>query len=162
MADIVALCAQQQAFLDAHGGWFDARVQAGKIIEGHGDLRPEHVCLAPRLWVIDCLEFSRTLRTGDPADELAYLALECERLQADGPGRLLLPCYTELTGDHPPAALVHFYQAYRAVLRAGIAIRHLDEQQFRHSPEWRRRALDYLHLARRHQLSMSADTEAPR
>ena len=57
---------------------FERRVQAGRVIEAHGDLRPEHICLEPDPQIIDCLEFSRDLRLLDPADELAFLALECE------------------------------------------------------------------------------------
>src|SRR5512144_295003 len=70
------------AWLAANAADLDARVRAGRIVEGHGDLRPEHVCLEPEPQIIDCLEFSRTLRTLDVVDELGYLALECERLGA--------------------------------------------------------------------------------
>ena len=120
------------------------------IVEGHGDLRPEHVCLHPRIAVIDCLEFSRELRIIDAVDEVGFLALECERLGAPELGRILLRAYIENTGDSPAVALLGFYQSFRAALRARIAIRHLNEEKFRYSAEWRRRALDYLDLAQRH------------
>ena len=57
------------------------RVAAGAIVEGHGDLRPEHICLVRPPVIIDCLEFNRELRIIDPFDELAYLDLECRRLR---------------------------------------------------------------------------------
>ena len=63
----------------------DSRAARGCVVEAHGDLRPEHVCLLPEPQIIDCLEFSRDFRILDPADELAFLALECERL--GDPGR---------------------------------------------------------------------------
>lgn len=155
------ICAAQQAFLDGHPQWFDQRANAGKIVEGHGDLRPEHVCLEPGVPIIDCLEFSLDLRTVDPADELGFLALECERLGAPQLGALLLQHYSEISGDAPSAVLVHFYQSYRAVLRARIAIRHLDEEKFRYSAEWRRRANDYLQLAHRHQDAIGSTGGSP-
>lgn len=145
-----AACAAQCAFLEQHAGLLDQRVRDGRIVEGHGDLRPEHICLRPRLAIIDCLEFSRDLRTLDAADELGYLALECERLGAPWAGDVLFAAYTAITGDAPGAALVHFYQSYRACLRAKIAIWHLKEERFRRSPKWTRRAIEYLRLAVEH------------
>ncbi|HEY0843849.1 MAG TPA: hypothetical protein VGE12_00675 [Noviherbaspirillum sp.] len=144
------VCAMQQHFLEEGLDRLEARVCAGRIVEGHGDLRPEHVCLGTELAIIDCLEFSRALRTVDAAEEIAFLALECERLEAPQLGNALLDAYMSASGDTPEKSLVHFYQSFRAGSRARIAIQHLDEEKFRHSPEWRRRAMDYLRLAEEH------------
>src|SRR5690606_26922993 len=76
-----------------------ARALAGHVVEGHGDLRPEHVCLEPAPVVIDCLEFDRALRLVDAADELAFLALECERLGDATVGERVLAAYAEACGD---------------------------------------------------------------
>lgn len=158
---IHGLCAAQRAVLQTRPDLFDARVRAGKIVEGHGDLRPEHICLKPEVAIIDCLEFSRALRLVDPADELAYLALECERLGLAQAGISLLRAYREKSGDRPDAALVRFYQGFRALLRAGIAIRHLDEERYRHSAEWHRRAASYVQLAETCQNASSAAIDPP-
>lgn len=160
-APVRQICSMQRAFLEHKPEWLDARVRAGKVVEGHGDLRPEHVCLRPDVAVIDCLEFSSALRTVDPMDEVGYLALECERLGSVRSGELLLLAYWEASGDTPSRPLVCFYQGYRAVLRAAIAIRHLDEERFRHSEEWHRRALAYLQLATKYQNALNAVTEPP-
>lgn len=144
------VCTAQHAALQQMSGWFNQRVQAGRIIEGHGDLRPEHICLRPDLVIIDCLEFSPEMRQVDAVDELGFLALECERLGAGALGVMLIKDYERISGDRPDPALIHFYQSYRACKRATIAIRHLDEEKFRHSAEWPRRAIEYLRLAERH------------
>lgn len=149
---IEAICTAQQNFLRKNSNLLDERVRAGKIVEGHGDLRPEHICLQPKVAIIDCLEFSRDLRIVDPIDELAFLALECERLGAQELGTLLLQRYGEISGDLPPPELIHFYQSIRAALRAKIAIRHLNEEKYRYSAAWRQRALEYLELASKHSL----------
>lgn len=149
-ACIEPACSMQTAWLAQAAALLDARVAQGRIVEGHGDLRAEHVCLEERPVIIDCLEFSRGLRLADAADELAFLALECERLGAGALGDALLRSYGELSGDLPPAGLMHFYRSVRACTRARIAISHLDEDQFRHSAKWRKRALEYLALAERH------------
>ena len=53
-----------------------SRAETHRIVDGHGDLRPEHVCLIDPTVIIDCLEFNPRLRMVDPFDELAYLGME--------------------------------------------------------------------------------------
>ncbi|RUW86897.1 hypothetical protein EOA19_34245 [Mesorhizobium sp. M7A.F.Ca.US.010.02.1.1] len=52
----------------------EARILRGAIVEGHGDLRPEHVCLCRPPQIIDCLEFNRSMRTVDPLTRLTISA----------------------------------------------------------------------------------------
>lgn len=140
----------QLTALDRFESVLDERVHSGRIVEGHGDLRPEHVHLGESVCVIDCLEFSRELRVVDMADELAFLALECQRLGASSAGAALLNSFGLLSADRPSPGLVHFYQSCRAGTRAMIAARHLLDEKFRHSPHWQRRACEYLDLAEHH------------
>lgn len=101
--------------------WFEDRVAAGRIVQGHGDLRPEHVYFVPAPVVIDCLAFSRDLRTLDIADEIAFLAMELRRIGAGALADALIAAYQEGTTDQLPAGLWAFYQAYRACVRAKVA-----------------------------------------
>lgn len=149
-ARIRTLCRAQRAVLQDAAAMFDARVAAGRVVDGHGDLRPEHVFLGEPLAIIDCLEFSAELRTQDSADELGFLALECERAGAAALGGVLLQSFSEASGDRPPAALLHFYQGCRALSRAGLAIRHLAEPRYRASAQWRQRARECIRLAAAH------------
>lgn len=144
------LCAGQRAFLHGQAAALDRRVAAGHVVEGHGDLRPEHVWLGEPLAIIDALEFSAELRLLDAADEVGFLALECERLHAAPLARELLGAWRAASGDAVAGALVDFYQSCRACGRARLAIWHLREARYRGSPQWRGRALRYLALARRH------------
>jgi aminoglycoside phosphotransferase family enzyme len=148
-----ALAAAQLAALDRLGPLLDQRVQDGHIVEGHGDLRPEHICLAEPVVIIDCLEYARTLRLVDAADEIGFLALECERLGAPATGRALAQRYAALSGDAVPAGLLHFYQSCRATTRALIAARHLLDRTPCDYVHWIRRAGQYLQLAEQHILS---------
>lgn len=112
------------------------RVATARIVDGHGDLRPEHVCLLQPPVVIDCLEFNAGLRRVDPFDELSYLALECAILGAEWVGdRIYDGCAIGL-GDRPPASLRHFYTAFRGVLRARLCVAHLLEPQPRLPQKW--------------------------
>ena len=147
---IQGACDEQLALLERQPGLFDERVLKGRIVEAHGDLRPEHICLEERPQIIDCLEFSRELRLLDPADELAFLALECERLGAPELAATIFGTYARVTGDALPAVLIHFYQSYRACVRARIAIRHLADAAPRDPGKWPAQACTYLALAREH------------
>lgn len=137
------------AVLHATPGLLDARVAAGRVVEGHGDLRPEHVALGPVPAVIDCLEFARDLRILDPVDELAYLSLECERLGAPEVGAAFVAEYRRLTGDDPPERLLHLYAVLRSLVRAKLAVWHTREPTD-DSARWTARAVEYVRLARDH------------
>ncbi len=140
----------QFALLDHEPELFDARADEGRIVEGHGDLRPEHVCLEPKPVIFDCLEFNRAFRIVDAADELSSLAMECERLGAPMVGEELLSTYAQVTGDKAPERLTRFYKAGRACLRAKLAIWHTRELDKRDWSKWQELAIAYLRLAETH------------
>ncbi len=144
-----AAAATQGAGLAAFGGLLEERARQGRIVEAHGDLRPEHIFLDGDPVIIDCLEFNRSLRLLDPADELAFLGLECERLGAPWIGDVVLDVYRTVTGDAPPAPLLDFYRSFRAGLRARLAARRLDEADGRRT-HWLERLRGYLILAARY------------
>ncbi len=99
----------------------DDRVRAGRVIDGHGDLRSEHICMSEPLAIFDCIEFNPEFRTIDVADELAFLAAECDFLGADWVGPRLLQIYQQQSNDQPAAELWAFYKSYRACVRAKVA-----------------------------------------
>ncbi len=138
------LIQSQLEFLQRNSGLFDDRIRTGKIIEGHGDLRPEHVCLEESPVVIDCLEFNRSLRILDAVSELTFLALECERLGAPAAGEIIFRRYEEETGDRPPRRLLAFYKVYHACIRAKIALWHLQDERIRDRSSWISKAVQYL------------------
>jgi aminoglycoside phosphotransferase family enzyme/predicted kinase len=98
----------------------DNRVRDGRVIEGHGDLRPEHIYLTPEPTIIDCIEFNEEYRRLDVLDELSFLSMECDLLNAPAVGESILQQYCLESGDHPPACLLLFYKAYRACVRAKV------------------------------------------
>jgi aminoglycoside phosphotransferase family enzyme len=144
------VAAAQRRFLGGHAELLNARVAAGHIVEGHGDLRPDHIYLCDPPVIMDSLEFSRELRLVDPVDELAYLAIECHRLGAPELGDLVLETYRADTGDRPPDALVNFYASARAMLRAKLAIWHLKDEHRPDAEKWRTRTMQYLYIAADH------------
>jgi aminoglycoside phosphotransferase family enzyme len=124
-----------------------SRVAAGCIIEGHGDLRPEHVWLGDPIRVIDRLEFNRDLRLVDPFDELAFLGMECAVAGADWIGPLLIRTASSALRNPAPSSVVQFYSASRASLRARLSLAHLLDEKPRDPARWEPQAERYLHQA---------------
>lgn len=156
-AEVQTLCQQQRAFLMNHAAWIDARIHHGCMVEGHGDLRAEHVFVSDTVGAIDCLEFSASLRQLDRADEIGFLALDCERLAGEAAGNTLIQHYQTIAHDYPPPALLHFYQSLRAAIRARLAILRLSEQSYRPSQAWVDRAQLWLQLSVKHASAMCLD-----
>jgi aminoglycoside phosphotransferase family enzyme len=124
-------------------GAFALAARARYVVDAHGDLRPEHVCLETPPVIIDPLEIDE-LRLLDPASELAFFVLECERLGAAWFAERVLARYSRRTGDVPPPAVLELYGAQHALTRGLIALRHLDDARVADQPRWRAQAADYL------------------
>jgi len=130
-----------------HSALLRGRAAEGRLVEGHGDLRPEHVCMLARPVVIDCLEFDATLREIDPVDELAFLVMEIELLGAGWIGRRLWRDCLDALADPAGEALQRLYTARRALLRARLCAAHLLGAPARDPAAWRARAGRYLRMA---------------
>ena len=120
------------------------RASCQRIVDGHGDLRPDHVFLLPPPVVIDCLEFNPALRQVDPFDELAHLGLECEMAGAPWLGPCLQGELAQALRDDPHPALAHLYTTHRALLRARLAVAHLLDRHPRTPEKWQPLAERYL------------------
>jgi aminoglycoside phosphotransferase family enzyme len=138
----------QREFIARASGLLAAR--AARVVEGHGDLRAEHVHLGPPVCIIDCLEFSRELRLLDPVEELAFLGLEVERLGWPELAAKIVSRVCTLRGDAVPEAIVRFYTSHRAATRAKLALWHLGDPQFPDARPWIARARSYLQDSHRH------------
>lgn len=142
---ITAITTDLVHFVVKQADLFDQRIADERIIECHGDLRPEHICLAPDLVIIDRIEFNKDLRIMDVAEELSFLALECEMLGSPATGQLFLNVYKEKSHDKLPDLLIFFYKAKRAFLRAKLSIHHLLEKGYQSGEQkWRSRCNNYL------------------
>jgi aminoglycoside phosphotransferase family enzyme/predicted kinase len=129
---------------------FTARFNSGRVVDGHGDLRPEHIYFLPEPVIIDCIEFSAEFRQIDVLDELSFLATECEALGADWIGRQLLDEYRTTSGDVYEPLLVDFYASYRACVRAKVHCLRARQLAEAEGAKPRERAAAYLQLAARH------------
>jgi len=138
-----------EAFIARRKDLLLQRLIDGRVVEGHGDLRPEHICLGPTPQIIECLEFRADLRFLDPVEELAFLTMECDRMGAGSIGPVLFRHYRLKMHDSPSPVLLSFYKGIGALIRARIAILHLWESPGRDPAKWPRRAAEYLAIASR-------------
>lgn len=146
--ELVARVHQAQLrFLSLASALLERRVREGRIIDGHGDLRPEHIYVLEPPVAIDCIEFNDEFRQLDAADELAFLAMECDRLDASSLGARLFESCCRATGDEPPLRLVAFFKSYRAAVRAKVHALRADQAQGNQRNHSLREAIAYLELA---------------
>jgi len=124
-----------------------ARGAAGAILEGHGDLRPEHVCLTDPPVIFDRIEFSSELRTIDVHDEVNYLGLECALLGAPGIGPQVRAVMTAAGFAEPSGDLLRTYGLFRCLTRARLSLDHLRDARPRTPEKWPRRTVMYLQAA---------------
>ena len=98
------------------------RIASGQVCDGHGDLQAEDIfCLDDGIRILDCIEFSDRLRYCDVIADVAFLAMDLERLGRPEVSNRFLADYQEFSGDRFPDSLVHHYSASRAYVRAKVA-----------------------------------------
>jgi uncharacterized protein len=101
---------------------FDHRIASGAVRDGHGDLQAEDIfCLDDGPRILDCIEFDDQLRYGDVVADVAFLAMDLERLGAPGAASSFLARYREFTGETYPQSLADHYIAARAHVRCKVA-----------------------------------------
>jgi aminoglycoside phosphotransferase family enzyme/predicted kinase len=139
-------------------GLFDRRAREGRVVDGHGDVRCESVCVRPftarddAICIYDCIEFNDRFRCGDVAGEAAFLAMDLDARGRPDLGYFFTEAYQRRTGDEDFFTLLPFYRCYRAYVRGKVLSFRLNESEF--SKEEREdaatRAKNFFDLARRY------------
>ena len=113
-------------YLAGRARLFDHRIALGAVRDGHGDLQAEDIfCLDDGPRILDCIEFDDHLRHGDVLADVAFLAMDLERLGAPEAAAWFLARYREFAGETYPQSLAHHYIASRAHVRCKVAcLRH--------------------------------------
>ncbi|HUZ20247.1 MAG TPA: AAA family ATPase [Acidimicrobiales bacterium] len=109
-------------YLAGRGTLLEERISAGRVRDGHGDLLADDIfCLDDGPRVLDCVEFDDRLRYVDVLSDVAFLAMDLERLGRADLAASFLDEYRRQSGDTWPVSLEHHYVAYRAQVRAKVA-----------------------------------------
>jgi uncharacterized protein len=104
----------------------EARARRGVPCDTHGDLHLDHVYLFPDrappgdLVAVDCIEFNERFRHADPVADMAFLVMDLLSHGRADLARAFAEAYFAATGDDEGRALVAFYTAYRAAVRAKV------------------------------------------
>lgn len=120
--EAAAIEAGQMGFLSDYSALFEDRVQRGRVREGHGDLRLEHIYLddGGEVRILDCIEFSDRFRFLDVCSDVAFVSMD---LMCWGRGDLaehFLAAYAQMANDYDLYPLIGFYESHRAYVRGMI------------------------------------------
>jgi hypothetical protein len=140
-----ALAAEDAALLADFGTSFVARHEAvlraragrGRVRDGHGDLRAEHVyvlggahgAIPAGIHVVDCVEFSPAFRAVDVAADVAFLVMELEALARPDLASAFVRAYADAADDRLVPALVPYYACHRAIVRGKVEALASDEAE---------------------------------
>jgi aminoglycoside phosphotransferase family enzyme len=128
--------------LESCRGEIIARAGQGLLSEGHGDLRPEHVCLTDPPVVFDRVEFDHDVRLADPFLEFNGLGIECA-LSGAAWIRAVMLFRLSQTVPPPSRTLLTTYGVVTCLTRARLAIDHLRDAEIRTPAKWPARARLY-------------------
>lgn len=140
------------------------RKRDGKVRECHGDLHLGNITrFQDRVTLFDCVEFNNDFRWIDVISDIAFLVMDFEIFGLPSMANRFLNTYLEETGDYSGLRLLYFYKAYRAIIRAKIALltrqdTSLSQQErealYRQYQEYMDLAEDYTSLPNRFVLTM--------
>ena len=130
----------------------DERIRGGRVVDGHGDVRGESVCVINGICIFDCIEFNDRFRCCDVASEVAFLAMDLDVLGRPDLGYYVTERYAAHAADAGLFRLLPFYRCYRAYVRGKVLSFRLDEPEFSTADKSRaaERAAEYFELARRY------------
>lgn len=131
-------------FLTLHEPLLRRRVAEGRVIDGHGDLRCENICLTEPVTIFDCVEFEPAFRRGDIAGDLGFLAMDLEFRGRRDLAEAVVARYQRRTHDATCRMVLPFYQCHRSLVRGKV--RGLMGRQAGDTPRGRRMR----RLAKRH------------
>ncbi len=99
------------------------RKAGGFVRNCHGDLHLANIALIDeKIVIFDCIEFNALLRWIDVISEIAFTTMDLIDRGHDNFAARLLDRYLQCSGDYAGLILFQFYQVYRALVRAKVAI----------------------------------------
>ncbi|WP_410803541.1 AAA family ATPase [Marinobacter sp. KMM 10035] len=112
-----------QTTFERHRDLIAQRRADGYVRECHGDLHLANITVYEgKVTVFDCIEFNESFRWIDVINDLAFLLMDLESRRESALANLVLNTYLEYRGDFEALPLLPLYKAYRALVRAKIAL----------------------------------------
>lgn len=127
-AEVKTLAEAFRTALARHSGLLDRRQAAGKIRRCHGDLHLRNICLfdgEPRLF--DCIEFNDQIASIDVLYDLCFLLMDLWHRGFPQLANLVMNRYLDEADDEDGFALLPFFMAVRAAVRAHVTATQVEE-----------------------------------
>lgn len=122
-SSVLALRAWSETAFNHLRARLDQRKHDGFVRECHGDLHLGNIVLINEQPVpFDGIEFNEQLRWIDVISEIAFTLMDLTVRGKPDWGYRLLNRYLSSTGDYQSLELLNYYQVYRAMVRAKIAL----------------------------------------
>ena len=123
LAQLDSLQAWARTSFERLGELMATRKAEGFVRECHGDVHLGNATLIDgRVVIFDCIEFNEPFRMTDVYADTGFLVMDLEDRGMKSLARRFLSQYLELTGDYQGLELLNFYKAYRAMVRAKVAL----------------------------------------
>nr|WP_284709418.1 bifunctional aminoglycoside phosphotransferase/ATP-binding protein [Marinobacter sediminum] len=123
LAQLENLEAWTQSTFERHRDLIAERRANGFVRECHGDLHLANITrFEGEVTVFDCIEFNEPFRWIDVINDLAFLLMDLESRREYRLANLVLNTYLEYRDDFAALPLLPLYKAYRALVRAKIAL----------------------------------------
>src|SRR3989338_4195499 len=119
-ADRAFLEAAYRQYLALQEPLLERRVREGCIVDGHGDLRCENICMTEPVQVFDCVEFQPAFRCGDVANDFSFLLMDLEFRGRHDLAQALAAQYRRRLGDPTFDQVLSFYQCHRRLVRGKV------------------------------------------
>lgn len=101
----------------------DQRKQTGFVKECHGDVHLNNIVLINDNPVIfDCIDFNDDFCWTDTMADLAFITMDLDEFGEHHYSWQLLNRYLEITGDYDGLNVLGYFQSYRAMVRAKVAM----------------------------------------
>lgn len=148
--DVTVIRERTEQFYTDYAWLFETRVKKKRIVEGHGDLRPENIFITDKVLVFDCIEFNERFRCLDIAEDIAFLAMELDFLNQRRLSDQFVRAFALAADDIDLLKLMTFYKCYRAYVRGKVFGFSLNDETIplEEKKQARTNAIAYFQLAR--------------
>ncbi len=107
-----------------------SRRRAGHVRECHGDLHLGNIVLwNGKVTPFDCIEFNPDFRWIDTLNEIAFVVMDLDSFLQTHLSMVFLNESLEQSGDYAGLAVLPFYSAYRALIRAKVNLIRIQQSE---------------------------------
>ncbi|MFN3976096.1 MAG: gluconokinase [Aquificaceae bacterium] len=136
-------------FYEKYRDLFEKRIKDGRIRDGHGDIRLEHVAfLKEGICVFDCIEFNDRFRCGDMLNDMCFLSMELDLMGREDLSKVYEEEYKKITKDEEFDLFLPFFKCYRAYVRGKVNSFLLDDPNYQRKEEAKELAQKLFQLSR--------------